>query len=346
MVQNSVRRQGVDSSLVKYAALAIQGQDQSSPASPPSDSTVFTINLSPALGGIAAEARWISSASILQQQGLTFNQFSLPSGSPSIGVAAASSATGKVTASPYDSAAAPLLLIYRKIFNFTIYSLPPSYAFGGPIVGIIAFSPPNLTAIDPSLPELTITIARSTSSTSSSLITVHAPRYSSLPSTAPVPLCALFSFNGSVSFAPLAASPNVCEFDTFGDVALVVPWPQAPSSPSSAQPAAGTSNPSSSTTTSSSSSKTSSSDSDRRKSSSHWKLALGITCLAIAGLAFCVVAAIASITMAQRLRVAILARFASNEEALQTSLIGVSRAPTAAGVRTKPALEMDMAHFE
>ena len=335
MVQNSVRRQGIDTSLLKYTflALAQNGGNQN-----PSDSAVYTINLIPSLSGISAQARRISSLSNLQKQGLTFNEFSLPAGSSSPSISLRNPSSSASSSALIDDSS-PLLLIYRRIFNFTVYSLPPAYDFAGPIVGIIAFSPPNFTVYDPSLPELTIA--------SSMKITIHAPRYSSLPSTSPVPLCALFSANGSISFTAMAAPPNVCVFDSFGDVALVLQWPQDNPPPEQPESETGQQNgPSSSSSSSSSSSAVSSLNSHSSgKMNNHWKLALGVTCLTLAGVAFCVVLVISSIGFVRRLKVSLLARFTGNEEALQTSLIGVSRAPTAAGVRTKPALEMDMASF-
>lgn len=298
MVVNSVRREGVDSSLRKYAFLALAQEAATS------GGDVYNVTLTPFLSGIEAQALRLASASTLKQQGLTFNEFSIPQGAD----------LGDDTA--------PLLLIYRKILNFTVYSLPAHYAFAGPVVGIITYSPPNFTTDDPSLPQVPITFSTSSISTSVPLSV----------SAAASALCAFFAPNGSVSFTNIASSPNVCMSDTLGDVALVLPAQDFPSQQQQQQhqqqPLRG------STPTF-----------PAGKPKRHWKLALGATFLALAGLGFCVATALSSVGLIQRLKVVILARLAGNEEALQTSLIGISRAPTAPGVRTKPALEMDMARF-
>eukprot|EP00250_Pteridium_aquilinum_P021617 c2517_g1_i1 orf=294-1364(+) len=301
MIVNSVRREGVDSSLKKYAFVSQQEEAVAT-------GSVYNVTLTPFLQGIQSQALRLASGSSLQQEGLTFNEFSIPQGAP-------------FTTQPPD---APLLLIYRKITNFTVYSLPASFSFAGPVVGIIAYSPPNFTTDDPTLPQLPISFF------SPSVTTILPLSLSAAPSSSIS--CAFFAPNGSVSFANVASPPNVCMSNTLGDVALVLPTQDMPQQQEQQQQ--GKSPFQASIPTFSA-----------RKSNTHWKLALGATCLALAGLGFCVALAVASVGVAQRLKVVILARLTGNEEALQTSLIGINRAPSAPGVRTKPALEMDMARF-
>lgn len=295
----------MDSSLRRYAFLAVSQREEAV-----AGGNVYNVTLTPFLRGIESQALWLASVSTLQQQGLSFNEFSIPQGALSTSL----------------SSDAPLLLIYRKIINFTIYSLPASFSFAGPVVGIIVYSPPNFTTDDPALPQLPISFSSPSISTSVPLSLSAAP-YTSLS-------CAFFAPNGSVSFASIASPPNVCTSDTLGDVALVLPTQDLPSQHQQQQqqqeqtPLLGISPAF-----------------PAQKTSKHWKLALGATFLALAGLGFCVVFAMASVGLVRRLKVVVLARLTGNEEALQTSLIGISRAPSAPGVRTKPALEMDMARF-
>lgn len=297
---NSLRREGVDSSLRKYAFLAVSGEEQE-------EAKVCNVTLTPLLqAGIESQALRIASGSTLHQQGLTFNEISIPQGAF------------------LSTSSSPLLLIYRKIINFTVYSLPVSFSFAGPVVGIIAYAPPNFTLDDPALPQLPISFSSPSITATLPLSVSDAP--------APSISCAFFAVNGSVSFSTTVSSPNVCISDTLGvDIALVLPTKDFPRQPQQQEsPLIGGFNAPIYLS---------------RNASNHWKLALGATCLALAGLGFCVAFAVASIRLAQRLKVVILARLTGNEEPLQTSLIGVSRAPSAPALRTKPALEMDMASF-
>ncbi|MCO5548232.1 hypothetical protein L7F22_001689 [Adiantum nelumboides] len=306
---NSVRRQGVDSSLRKYAFLAVQDEDGQGESTV--EAKVYNVTLTPLLqAGIQSQALRLASGSTLQQKGLTFNEISIPQGA--------------LFSSP-SSTSTSLLLVYRKITNFTVYSLPPSFSFAGPVVGILAYAPPNFTTDDPALPQLPISF-------SSPSITATLPlSISDAPSTSIS--CAFFALNGSVTFADTFSSPSVCISDTLGvDVALVLPTEDLPHQQQQQSPFinGGFNEPT---------------YLNSKGSSKHWKLAVGATCLALAGLGFCAAFAVASVGLAQRLKVMILARLTGNEEALQTSLIGVSRAPSAPALRTKPALEMDMARF-
>lgn len=285
---NSVRRQGIDSSLRNYALLALSQVDTG---------TACNVSLPPALSGIQSQALQLASDS-LQTNGLTFNQFSIPQG-------AVINANGTL-----------LVLVYRKIYNFTVYSLPAPYLFGGPVVGIVTYAPSNSTTDD--LEEVQLTF-------SESLITVELPLYRALGET--VPLCAFFSPDGTVTFDNLTASPNVCTSATLGDFALVLESPSEYNNPPSAPIGLQTPLPG-------------------RKGARNWKFGVAVACLALVGLAFCAAIVLVSVGLVEQVKVAIMDRLAHNEEALETSSIGTSRAPTAAGVRTKPALEMDMAHFK
>lgn len=290
-LENSVRREGVDSSLRNYAILAL---------SQATTGTIYNVTLPPVLSGIKAQAIQLRSDS-LEKQGQIFNEFSIPKGAV------------------LGSNSSLLMMIYRKIFNFTVYSLPSQYQFGGPVVGIINYAPSNFTTNDPTIPELSVTFPNRS-------ISVRVPLFSSLGQT--VPFCAYFSANGTVTLDNVTSSPNVCTLATLGDVALVLPASDPPAQQSSPTAPVSLQSPI-----------------PVKKAARKWKLAVEATFLALVGLAFCVALAFMSAGLVGRIKVAIMDRLEYNEEALQTSLIGTSRAPTAANVRTKPALEVDMARF-
>lgn len=289
---NFVRREGIDSSLFKYAFLALTTGGINT-------GTIYNVTLAPTLDGIQAQTIRLRTGS-LKKYGLAFNEFSIPIGAS------------------VDANSSLLVMIYRNIFNFTVYSLPTQYEFGGPVVGIVTYSPFNLTTFDSSSPEIPLTFPNKS-------IRIQVPM--SRSSGTSVPLCAFFSVNGTVTFTNLTSLPNICTSATLGDVALVLPSSNSPSPESSAPAPASLESPLST------------------KVASHWKLIVAITCLALAGVAFCIAVALISVVWVKKMKVATVDRSVDDEEPLDTSLIGDSRAPTAVGIRTKPTLEMDMARF-
>ncbi|KAF7824804.1 uncharacterized protein G2W53_022948 [Senna tora] len=123
-----------------------------------------------------------------------------------------------------------------------------------------------------------------------------------------VPLCASFEENGRMTLAtPLSSMPRVCVAKTHGHFGLVI-------EDSAREP--------------------------YRKRISQWKVAVGSTIGAALGaflLGLLLVAML--VRVKKRSRMEELERRAYEEEALQVSMVGHVRAPTAAGTRTTPVLE-------
>eukprot|EP00250_Pteridium_aquilinum_P020805 c24956_g1_i1 orf=1-1488(-) len=260
---NAVRRQGVDSALLRYAGLKLSTDTRTG--------VIFNVDLPPTLLGIQAEATRLN-PSRFKQDGLTFNEFGLPRNVSFVPISAF------------------VVLVYRKISNFTVYTLPSQYQFGGPVVGIIS-SPSNTTFVDSSLPQASISLLPNT------FINISLPMFSTNRNANA--LCAFFSSNGSIFVSKLASLPNFCVSSTLGDFALIV---QASSTPSPAQdtsPSASTANgnapPSSSSNT---------------KRSNNWKFIVGVTCLILAGVALLVALVLISIRLADRVKRFFTTRFA------------------------------------
>ncbi|MCO5561970.1 hypothetical protein L7F22_015596 [Adiantum nelumboides] len=299
---NAVRRKGVDSSLLRYAGLTLATETQTG--------VVYDVGLPPSLAGIRAQVIRIIPAT-LNQVDLILNEFVIPlsaSFSPS---------------SDYVS------LIYRKISSFTVYTLPPQYQFGGPVVGVMSSSS-NFTTIDPLLPPGSIFLPANT------YINVSLPMFStSLNVNA---FCAFFALNGSIFVSNLAAMPSYCLSSTLGDFALVIEASSMTSPTQEMSPPNTTASPNDGNIRSASS--------PSAKSSTNWKLIVGATCLALAGVAFLVAVALISLKLTESAKHFLTTRtYMRNDEALQDSLVGGSIAPSAAVMRTKPALEIDVAHF-
>lgn len=301
---NAVRRQGVDSALLKYAGLTLSADTQTG--------AVYDVRLPPSLAGIQAQATRIM-PSTLEQNPLTLNEFTFPS------------STSFSPSSDY------VTIVYRKITSFTVYTLPPEYQYGGPVVGIISSSS-NSTAVDPSLPPGSVSLPTNT------YINISLPMSStSLDSNG---LCAFFASNGSIFVSSLASMPNFCLSSTLGDFALVVRASSMTSPTQNAPP------PIAKDSSTDGGVRSSSSSSSGAKSSTNWKLIVGGTCLALAGLAFLVASVLIGLKIMESVKLLFMTRrYTGNDEALQDSLVGGSIAPSAAVMRTKPALEIDVANF-
>ncbi|MCO5556619.1 hypothetical protein L7F22_010170 [Adiantum nelumboides] len=299
---NAVRRKGIDSSLLRYAGLTLATETQTG--------AVYDVGLPPSLAGIHAQVIRIIPAS-LNQVVLILNEFVIPS---------------SVSFSPSSDYVA---LVYRKISSFTVYTLPPGYQFGGPVVGIMSSSS-NFTTINPLLPPGSIFLPANT------YINISLPMFStSLNVNA---FCAFFALNGSIFVSNLAAMPSYCLSSTVGDFALVIEASSRTSPTQEMSPPTTTASPNGGNIRSASS--------PSAKSSTNWKLIVGTTCLALAGVAFLVAVALISLKLTESAKHFLTTRtYMRNDEALQDSLVGGSIAPSAAVMRTKPALEIDVAHF-
>ncbi|KAH7446701.1 hypothetical protein KP509_01G069200 [Ceratopteris richardii] len=294
---NAVRRQGIDSSMLRYAGLILSQDTQTG--------VVYSVALPPSLQGIRAQAvRVVQDA--FKQAGFILNEFTFPA---------------NAVLSPESEY---VMLVYRETSSFTIYTLPPDYQFGGPVVGIV-MSSSNSTSIDPSVPPATISLP------ADSYINVSLPTFSTISGSNA--LCAFFSSNGSVFTSNIASQPNFCLSSTLGDFAIIIKGHPGSSPMQDASP----STPSTDGNLRSSPSK--------KNSSTNWRLIVGAIFLTFAGLVFLVAVAFLSIKLTESARILLKTRYNGNDEALQDSLVGGGHAPSAPIIRTKPALEIDVARF-
>ncbi|KAI5076882.1 hypothetical protein GOP47_0008947 [Adiantum capillus-veneris] len=303
---NAVRRLGVDSAVLRYAGLVLATDTQIG--------AVYDVGLPPSLAGIRVQVMRISPASLTEAD-LILNEFSIPPGAS------------------FNPSGDYVALIYRKISSFTVYTLPPQYQFGGPVVGIMSSSS-NSTTIDPSQPPGSISLP------TNRYVKISLPSFST--SVSPNALCAFFASNGSIFVSSLAAMPSYCLFSTLGDFALVVEASSTTSPTQGASPPTATSSPNDGSIRASSS--------PSGKSSTNWKLIVGATCLALGGLALLVAVVLISLKVRESVKQSVkhfltTRTYTGNDEALQDSLVGGSIAPSAPVMRTKPALEIDVAHF-
>lgn len=284
---NGVRRQGVDTSLRTYAFKRI---------SHARTGVIYNVSLPPSLHGISSQVMRVRAGSA-RRRGLVFNQFSIPKG------------VIVLTGGPF------VVMVYRSIFNFTLYSLPQGYQFLSPIVGIVIYTSLNASFDDAPLPEMNVF-------SPDNPITITIPI--NPPNTGPnIPaLCAFFDINGTLYFSNVSSPPNVCSSHNLMDAALVQPSPL--SSPSTPPPTPFTGLPTSS----------------RRISSQVWKFVLVAVLVGLVGIAILGATLLVGMRVQDKCQIAKLRHKPSdNQETLQTSIIGHTRAPTAAGVRTKPMIE-------
>ncbi|KAK7259690.1 hypothetical protein RIF29_25303 [Crotalaria pallida] len=130
------------------------------------------------------------------------------------------------------------------------------------------------------------------------------------------PICASFEGNGKMTLANTnPSSPLVCIAKKHGHFGLVIES-QTPSSPD-----------------------------EFRKPISQWKVAVGSTIGAAIGASLIGLLLVAMLVrVKKRSRMVELERRAYEEEALQVSMVGHVRAPTASGTRTTPAIEHEYLH--
>lgn len=132
-------------------------------------------------------------------------------------------------------------------------------------------------------------------------------------------MCASFEGDGRMTVAkPNPSSPHICSAKRHGHFGLVVESPPAASSPQAPQQQ----------------------DQFRKQPISQWKVAVGSTIGAALGAFLIGLLLVAMLVrVKKRSRMVELERRAYAEEALQVSMVGHVRAPTAPGTRTTPTLE-------
>ncbi|KAH7430105.1 hypothetical protein KP509_09G084200 [Ceratopteris richardii] len=294
---NAVRRQGIDTALLRYTGLLLSGDTQTG--------VRYSVGLPPSLDGIQAQAIRVLQ-NTLKQSNLNVNEFTFPATAAFIPV-------GEY-----------VTLVYRKILSFTVYTLPSEYQFGGPVVGIISTSS-NSTSIDASLPPGNISLPPNT------FINIALPMFSA--SNIADALCAYFASNGSIYVSALASPPNFCLSSSLGDFALLT---KASSESSPAQNTSPSSPPNDKIVKSTSST--------TKKSSVEWRVVVGGTFLALAGLAFLVGIVLIGLKLKRNVKVVIDSE--NDGLILQDSFVGGKRTPSAAIVRTRPAIEIDIPQFK
>ncbi|MCO5560888.1 hypothetical protein L7F22_014508 [Adiantum nelumboides] len=125
---NGVRRQGVDTALRKYSFMAL---------SHARTSIIYNVPLTPFLSGIVCQAMHVRAGSA-HRRGLVFNEFTIPLGMI------------LQTRGPF------VIMVYRKIANFTLYSAPSGYELASHVVGIVIYTNLNTTLDDFPLLEMTV----------------------------------------------------------------------------------------------------------------------------------------------------------------------------------------------
>lgn len=294
---NGVRREGVDTALRKYAFMALAHARTG---------IIYSVPLPPFLDGIFCQAMRVRAGSA-RKRGLVFNEFTIPQG------------IIVQTGGPF------VIMVYRKIVNFTLYSSPSGYTFASPVVGIVIYTNDNTTLDDSPLPEMTV-LSPNTSITAKVNIlyqTLNIPHNNSVPFG-----CAYYDINGTVSFTNISTYPNICSFKILTDVAIIVPSSVITvPTPSPAPAMVGLSFPPPS-----------------KHASNVWKIVVLAVVGGVVGLALLVAIIVMGLKVGDDCQMTKMDEPPDDEETLQTSLIGHTRAPTAAGVRTRPVLETGSLH--
>eukprot|EP00250_Pteridium_aquilinum_P035577 c9680_g1_i1 orf=146-1213(+) len=290
---NGVRREGVDTALRKYAFMTL---------SHARTGIIYNVSLPPFLDGILCQAMRVRVGSA-RKRGVTFNEFSIPQGFI------------VQTGGPF------VIMVYRKIFDFTLYTSPLGSVFASSFVGIVIYTNTNTTLDDSPLPEMTV-LSPNTSITATLTISPNIPRGPSVPFG-----CALYDINGTASFTNVSSYPNICSLKILTDVALIVPTSviaTPPPPPASAKVTAPPSAP--------------------KRTSNTWKIVVVAVVGGVVGLALLIAIIVMGLKVGDECQMTRVDEPPDDEETLQTSLIGHTRAPTAAGVRTRPVLETGSLH--
>lgn len=201
-----------------------------------------------------------------------------------------------------------VVMVYTNFGHNSSYISDTDYEFVAPVVGILVYNYSVAPGLE-SQPQLKLTAGKDP-------ISIQIPIYMSSVST---PSCALLnSMGGWDIISKLSSPPYICNSNQLGEVSLVIRLPSiapAPNQDNSGNPNMG------------------------KKGSNAWKIAVGAALGGIAALLALVILCFWGRKEVDKAKIAKMEKHADNEETLQTSLIGNSRAPTAGGTRTKPVLE-------
>lgn len=265
------------------------------------------------LSGITVDAIRLRSGS-LRRRGVLYNEFDIPKG---------------IVVSPYVKR---LVLVYQNFMNLSsIYYDSPGYKLVAPIFGLLAYDASNLNASN--LQELDIVATQNP-------ILV---RFRIMSSTRGLnPLCIFFSLDGTVRISNVS-SPNVCSTKQQGHFSLVVqslsPTPSpAPRKPPSQGPPPGFGNPPTTISPPNSAPKPPSKPSSQKTSNS-WKIAVGSSIGGVAAFVLASFLCFGLLKYRERSHIEHMEHQSEEAEALQTSIVGGTRAPIAGGTRTQPTLE-------
>ncbi|KAI5083723.1 hypothetical protein GOP47_0003466 [Adiantum capillus-veneris] len=262
----------------------------------------YNVSLPPSLQGVRCQVMRLRAGS-LHRRGLSFNDFLIPKGA-------------RVhTGGPF------VLMVYKSIplsLTALLYTLPPGYTLISPILGLLVYTSLTPTAFNASSVEKSLTDMPP--------ISITIPIDESSVHSQDGPLCAFFDINGVLSLSSLSSPPSTCSSATLMDMALVL------SSSSSSPPP-----PSNYTSNGPPSSKP-----RKAAPAKAWRVALIAVLASFCGLAVMGATIMVGFRVLHKRHVAKMVKEPTDQqETLQTSVIGHTRAPTAASVRTKPTLETE-----
>lgn len=203
-----------------------------------------------------------------------------------------------------------VVMVYTNFGHNSSYFSDTDYEFVAPVVGILVYNNSVTSGLE-SQPQLKLTAGKDP-------ISIQIPIYVSSVST---PSCALLnSMGGWDIISKLASLPYICNSNQLGEVSLVIRLPSIAPEPNQDN-------------------SEKSKERMGKEGSNIWKIAVGAALGGIAALLALVLLCFWGRKEVDKAKIAKMEKHADNEETLQTSLIGNSRAPTAGGTRTKPVLE-------
>lgn len=203
-----------------------------------------------------------------------------------------------------------VLMVYKNFGHNSSYFRATDYEFVAPVVGILVYNY-SVTPGSESQPQLELIAGKDS-------ISIEIPIYVSSVSR---PSCALLNSTGGLDkISVLASPPYICNSSQLGEVSLVIRSPSIAPEPNQDN----SENPT---------------ERMGKKGSNAWKIAVGAALGGIAALLALALLIFWGRKEVDKAKIAKMEKHADNEETLQTSLIGNSRAPTAGGTRTKPVLE-------
>ncbi|GLJ30762.1 hypothetical protein SUGI_0609980 [Cryptomeria japonica] len=203
-----------------------------------------------------------------------------------------------------------VVMVYKNFGHNYSYFPTMGYKFVAPVVGIQVYNA-SVTKEGEYPPELKLIVKGNP-------ISINIPVYADSTLT---PSCALFNSTGVLTSISKMDSPTkICITSQLGDFSLIIPTKATAPSPSLA--------PESPMVVR-----------KREQGSNKWKFAAGAAGGGTVSMLVLFLVAVWGRKEADKAKISKMERQADNEETLQTSLIGNSRAPTAASTRTRPVLE-------